>query len=594
LGRIFSISEKRFVAGENNQEKRQKRGVKMGKFLDNLFTDSNDVPASDLEKSLFYGKLFPDLKNWPTAGYGTLHIWIKCVNKEMRGFLVHEGTHMGIHSISSDITESEFLKVFNFHIDGKSPHTFRFSPHGAEFFASLDIKDKSFLIIDANGWLHSLSFPTQSCIAKTELPKAKKTTLEEVSPTVVPAYIMSVWNWDNDQKAPSLERMQRSIALTAQHFAFHHCLLPLQKYHITIRREQLEDYKRNAILQGGISQGLIHFFTKTHSFMQSKLVINSWQSIYENLVILHYWGEDVRILFLDNDEFLHLPATRNGTGNALNWFHRQASFYSRIYFPRSHIYCLDCPKYKYHISMSSTGASAASSSRLRAVTSIPAEQHAVFQGHSFVEEKVCQSQLPGGRSMMDPNRVGMMNIHRPFFSTSNFDMPRERSVVYHYAPLAHSTSLSLQQKLHEQYNPTNKNGLVPTKIGAVSNTVAHPAGSVSSSKLNIEPFPWKDYDRLDTSALLRCEPLGYLKKNFVRTSPSVSPEQAAKTLSLPEQRSLLATTGSFHGNLNQFDSLSGVVSTYDFLEMHSFPLSIVSLLFVLFALMILRWRILKG
>jgi hypothetical protein len=572
----------------------------MGKFLDNLFTDSNDLSASDLEKSLFYGKLFPDLKNWPTAGYGTLHIWIKCVNKEMRGFLVHEGTHMGIHSISSNITESDFLKVFNFRIDGQSAHTYRFSPHGAEFFASLDIKDKAFLIIDATGWLHSLSFPTQSCLAKTELPKAKKTSLEEVSPTVVPVYIMSVWNWDNDQKAPSLERMQRSIALTAQHFAFHHCLLPLQKYHITIRREQLEDYKRNAILQRGISQGLIHFFTKSHSFMQSKLVINSWESIYENLVILHYWGDDVRILFLDNDEFLHIPA--NGTGNALNWFHRHASFYSRIYFPRSHIYCLDCPKYKYHISMSPTGASAASS-RLRTVTSfpsIPAEQHAVFQGHSFVEEKVCHSKLPGGRSMMDPNRVGMMNIHRPFFSTSNFDMPRERSVIYHYAPLAHSTSLNLQQKLQEQYNPTkqtspssptNKN--VPTKSGVVSNTVPQNAGSTSSIKLNIEPFPWKDYDRLDTSALLRCEPLSYLKKNFARTAP-VPPAQAAKTVSLPEQRALLATTNLFHGNIYQFDSMSGVVSNYDFIQVPSFPVSIVSTLFVLCALMFLRWCKLKG
>jgi hypothetical protein len=368
----------------------------------------------------------PDLQEWKHPGYGPMHLWVRCINYEMRGFLYHEPIELGSLQGAARMDTDPFPTKANISIDGQQVSV-RSSMVGAELYHKFDPMKKE-IIIEIVGWLHFLSFqPDEYCTNKEIPPLIKSDTpLSSIAMNVQPNYIMHIWNWD-DILPPNDSKFHRIISFTANNFLYHSCLLKLKRFQIVIRRGQLEYYLKHPVIRQGVANGLIYFFIKgNHPAMVKSLNCN-WQAIYENVAILRYWKEDVRIIFSDIDEYFYVPPEKLPYFNQMNYYH------SRVLFGRSDLFCADCVDSAHGLGKS------------------------FLSSHSFLRVPDAYKIL--GKNIIDPNRVCCQYVHHSNFAESTLWFNSNISFIMHFQNLI-QPRVNVDSKIHP--------GLVPFNISAVS------------------------------------------------------------------------------------------------------------------------------
>ena len=304
-------------------------------------------------------------------------MWARCLNHELRGYIFHESHNYGAHDGAIPMDARPFER-FNLTIDGVVVKL-RQTMSGVEFYHKIKPYSQE-LALEITGWLHYLSFqPSLYCSVKPNPPMLKfRGNITDYPLGVHPNYIMQIWNWDEEIQVKS-EKFHRIVVHTANNFAYHHCKFKLSRYNIVIRRYQMEAYLKHPTIRKGVLEGIIHFIIKGNHPPITKGLNCNWQAIYENLMILRYWGEDVRLIFSDLDEYFYFPSSNLLEVNRFNYY------YSRVLYFRSNAYCENCPAHGHGFGKS------------------------FFSTHNFRKSKNHQEIL--GKNIIDPNRVCCMYVH---------------------------------------------------------------------------------------------------------------------------------------------------------------------------------------
>ena len=125
----------------------------------------------------------------------------------------------------------------------------------------------------------------------------------------------------------------------AHHLMYHRCTLNITKYELIIQPEDLSLYMKNHLLHHLARAGALTFVLKSAHPSRLNLPYFSChhQAIYENQALLRHWKSNVRIFFLNPDEYLSLTPSLN-----LTEFKRQYLSSSNVAFDRYMTFCYDC------------------------------------------------------------------------------------------------------------------------------------------------------------------------------------------------------------------------------------------------------------
>jgi hypothetical protein len=136
---------------------------------------------------------------------------------------------------------------------------------------------------------------------------------------------------------------KKTVEGIINHFLYHRCALGLSHYELNIQKEQIPYFMQNPIIAEAARAGWITFIIKNAAIPPP--IRNSgqygsncyWQQISQNLGILRYWKQNVRIYMWDGDEYMIYASNLTKSK-----FQEVVDAHPVLAFNRYMAFCLDC------------------------------------------------------------------------------------------------------------------------------------------------------------------------------------------------------------------------------------------------------------
>ena len=282
--------------------------------------------ADDADAGLTYHVFVPSLDEWSSTfenprHYGCIHIWLRCIDTQLRGLFFVESLHTGATHTSA--SQWVGFKNFKLLLDGV-PSKFDAANVG-DFISDINETQINFgfIKVEIQGWRHYASFLLNTC---TSGPPFLTRTQR----------IMSLLAYDEDLR--SNRDVSVFVSGVEHHLRFHRCLINITSYEIVVQEEHLPIYMSNTYIAGAARSGFLSFKLKGSRPLMIEGSKLYFQGVYENIAVLQHWKENVLLFFWDPDEFLIVSDENIGSLNdVLN--ERSAG----LSFERRGAACSTCP-----------------------------------------------------------------------------------------------------------------------------------------------------------------------------------------------------------------------------------------------------------
>lgn len=268
---------------------------------------------TSLTDGLFHSILVATREEWTRTfgndahNSGALHVWIKCLDEgvvlRLRAYTFAEpyDVDFGINAGYSVVNVSH--GPLRLTVDGTVPVDQQHSPrYGGHFVtnrtASLS-KDFEATLIGVAGWGSYFEFPLRLCAPPRSVASAHQNITHR---------IMHSLQWDVSTSNQGIIAnpiiASTFVAAVRRHALFHACYAGVTSYELVVQESSLPEFLENSEFEKVVQTGLVRFMLKPPipSFRLGKGV--RWQALYQNLAVLHHWGNNVRLFMFDPDEFL--------------------------------------------------------------------------------------------------------------------------------------------------------------------------------------------------------------------------------------------------------------------------------------------------
>eukprot|EP01038_Epipyxis_sp_PR26KG_P010472 gene10472-14072_t len=370
-------------------------------------------------------------------GYGPIHMWIKCIDYNVRVYYFMENLMRGIEHLSTE--NFSILKgILSFKVNGEDVIRHKITSGGGDFRKDLNKMNNfhkmNVLQITINDWIHYGIFPISECKQSYNHSyfKNNRHKLTNSSTNInndlgyhdnnniknKVSYIISAYTWDEYDETSthaSLDKLEMKAKAFARHAYYHICLLNITRYEAIIDLRDLSYFQNHIILQDLINQKLLYFVTKGNHPSPLRGNTPKWQGITQNLALLRYWNNNhnsqnpsIRLLFIDPDEFIIM---NNHT--KLTEVNSVAARYGVITLIRHDLVCTDC----YNNNNDNNN----NNNEMNTIFS----HHFYYQINHFVAPKV----------IIDPHRAGCMYVHWSKCATkgTKYDMKENKLFLAHFA-----------------------------------------------------------------------------------------------------------------------------------------------------------------
>ena len=314
--------------------------------------------AIEADYGLHYALIQPTHDEWKSlvndttrAPYACLHLWMKCVGNVLRVYLFVDTLDDGINNVAIHHFDPEREKLIASSLRDKilanqQPVQATINVAGGEFFVTLPPdqlahRDTAEVHIKVHGWQRYATFPVTKCgVAVVHRPQNQ-------SPTAI-QYLVHTYTMENSNTVDS--SMPTLVQATAKHFSYHTCLLNIAIYYVNVEREHIPYYLQNPFLELNARAGRLVFLTKdSNRPYQVNGKSYKWQAVYMNLMIMQHWSHErfpnVRILFIDTDEYIHVKVSMKST------LHNLLQKHDVVNFQRKDTICADCSGPEYAINI---------------------------------------------------------------------------------------------------------------------------------------------------------------------------------------------------------------------------------------------------
>lgn len=353
----------------------------------NVITHGNNKHSNhhsfsrQMDEHMHFSQILPFSDEWKRAFGKTeyadspapVNIWLKCIDKELRGYFHVEDTRKRpSHGKEGDMPIAyKFHDNIKMYADDKQIE-YGIWMGGGDF--KVDLKHQSnngTVSIYIEDWMHYISFSMHDCTKSK--PEFKSTETK---------YVMNIYTryFDDPHKLNT-----RAVDGIAKHFLYHRCALGLSNYEINIQKEQIPYFMKNPVIADAARSGWITFIIK-NPYVPTPIRNAGrggsdcyWQQISQNLGLLRRWKQNVRIYMWDGDEYMtYAPQFTKQDFQAL------VNAHPVLGFERYMAFCEDCPK----------------------------DHDGELKYLSFTERKYKKSErLRDPKLLVDPSRAGCFIIH---------------------------------------------------------------------------------------------------------------------------------------------------------------------------------------
>ena len=268
------------------------------------------------------------------SSFGPVHLWLKCVNNIIRGLLFVQQLSTSHYSrrddtalyneLNWDFNSDNFKLTLNGHrvdlIHSRMPW-----PGGDHLTAV-----STFTYVFQNHSMTAIDVKINDWHLWHKIRKLKHLNLSTVTKKKRDIAI-SVNFADKDNEIDFLKSIE-------QHFNYHHGLLNFHRYHILVREYEIERLQSIPFIVEKVNEGILKIFIKPSYLPEVERHSFRFQAIYENLMLLYHWQENIDLIVIDLDEFLIINSK-----DALKSLTDGSS--SCVAVNRKHVSCQNCSIY---------------------------------------------------------------------------------------------------------------------------------------------------------------------------------------------------------------------------------------------------------
>lgn len=285
--------------------------------------------TSRVEDKLVYVVLTPTLEESAATfsdgkAYGPMHIWMRCIGSTIKGYFYLEVLSDGDQLVHPP-ERYKIVSAVRFFANGEPVHTLESTVAGGEFTVDLSkfgSTTTSAVEISFSSWRHFAKFPTSECA-----PPPPDTD------TNAPQLVMNLVTLD---RSFSQHYTPPDVAAISNHVRFHSCALNISRFEIVSQYQDVGLFLQDETLLQLAKSKALKFVVKGNSPAQLTGVNYKWQVVEMNVNILSHWGENVRILFWDPDEYLVMHPF------SLKEFRRKLVEYDVVNIQRKPVVCETC------------------------------------------------------------------------------------------------------------------------------------------------------------------------------------------------------------------------------------------------------------
>ena len=270
------------------------------------FSLSRAIKRNAFDSRVQYFRFDPSRAEWASSfphaakeTYGPVHLWLRCIDDKVRGIFYIES--LSDYDERLDDTASYQKKYWddspglNLYLNdqkikfesSKMPWQSSLSSTST-FYYSFQRSEEEFLTIKVNSWrrFHKVD-KSQLCNCKSGAQF--KETKNQVFLTV---------NFADKQNKQAFYQSIKN------HLFYHSNNFQIDKYLLVLRDYEVKYIQQDHFLMNAVHSGFVQVFTKPSYFPQVVGHSFRWQAIYENMLILYFWMENIKLLIVDIDEFV--------------------------------------------------------------------------------------------------------------------------------------------------------------------------------------------------------------------------------------------------------------------------------------------------
>jgi hypothetical protein len=378
-----------------------------------------------IDDGLHYSAITPTMSEWKqtfrTNSDGILHMWLKCIDKTIRGYLFLEKLSDGVSQIAGRSSDKA-KKSLTLRIDNEKLKIDSFEEGGGEFYTEYK-SNASAVEITVDGWARFVSFPRYACkpansnILTNQLPTIDSSAAD-------PVWIMNGYIWEESGKSLDVNNIVKAIV---KNIKYHKTHFPIRHYDLLIDDNKLQLFLQFPEIQELIHDKVLRFVFKGNHPLRWSGKSPKWQAVYQNLLLLQYWKFHARLFFWDPDEFLVFSS--RSKQNVIDIVNKNT--FSTILMNRVNIICTDCS------------------------ATVPDVYYNFSTNHYIVVHKFEGKYK--GKCIVNPNFAGVMYVHLTYNNLLPvLEIPESSSVLLHFANYYHKRMKSTSIDSSIQHLNKNK------------------------------------------------------------------------------------------------------------------------------------------
>ena len=354
------------------------------------------LPFADEWKNLI------DDENHPIPS--PFHMWFKCIDNQVRGYFMVEDMRQLSHGKEANTPTAFILDRHLFMYANGRPINIRIWLGGADFnFYIVDTEKGSLIQISIKGFKHYTYFDSNSCTEKKSTSYAIRSNTDIDKRET--KYVMHIHLRQYYNTSHNIGKVIRGIA---NHAYYHRCALQLDRYEFVIHKEQAHLFLENSAIKKAVDEGWMRMIVR-NPIIPAPIKIGHhpsncyWQAYVENMALLRYWKEDVRMYFFDSDEYIWFADNVTTTG-----YREVLRNNGVVGFERYMTFCSTCSDKQGELN------------------------HFSFRNTQY---KIVRKKLDHTKLVVDPNQAGCYIVHWAGCGPRQYTYPIEEARILHFENL---------------------------------------------------------------------------------------------------------------------------------------------------------------
>jgi hypothetical protein len=385
------------------------------------------ISTRKIDEDLHYSTIHPFQDEWIKLFNDTdhhvaepFHFWFRCIGREVRAYLFIEDLRKLSHGKEADMPIMPHLsRRLKYYANGRKIDDIGYFFGGGDLYFNIssELSSHDNVDITIDGFKHFARFPVSICTPA--LPK----------PSINPKntkYLMHIHLREFRNASNFNRKVVRGIV---KHMLYHRCALKLDQYEVVIQAEQLQFYLVDPDIVNAIKAKWITFILR-NPFNPEPILMSSfegsncyWQAYVENLNLLHYWKQNVKIYYFDSDEYLWISNDLSSQS-----LFQLLQSHPVLGFKRYMTFCYDC---NHRVAeLKSLSFQSAENDK-----GLVVGDRQRYQQHKHHVYKVIEPPLDHPKLLVNPNAVGCYIVHWAGCGASPYNVPPEMMFITHFENL---------------------------------------------------------------------------------------------------------------------------------------------------------------